>query len=485
MPPVDVAIVGGGPAGLSAALAAAEAGARVALIDEGERLGGQFYRQPARPPNGQLSSALREHFLRGRALLEQLARSHVEVVAGTAVWNLAPRRLQLYGPGGRRDLQANRIVLATGATERSAAFPGWTLPGVMTVGAAQSLLKAQGLVPGGRVVVAGSGPLLLAVARQLLDHGARVRAVVEATPLKQWLRNGLHVGRSASRLWEGMDHLQRLTRAGVELHYGMAVTRALGQQQLEGVEVSAVDAAWRPHPGTARRLAADALCVSFGLLPATELSRLAGCEHRFDATLGTWVVRTNADLETSVTGLYAAGEIRGVGGAEAALAEGRLAGLAAAESLGLRLSQPAGALAEARAEQARCRAAAEAVLRLFAVQPGLADLAEDDTPVCRCEGVTAGELRRAAREGALHLNGLKAWNRCGMGPCQGRTCGPIAAQIIAAEAGISLEAAGCFTARPPIKPVPLAVVAGVGAPEASGAAMEDHAGYGRAVAGRR
>ncbi|MCC6187470.1 MAG: FAD-dependent oxidoreductase [Anaerolineales bacterium] len=486
MPSVDIAVVGAGPAGASAAIAAAQAGARVALIDEGIRLGGQFFRQPARPFNSQASDALRNHFRRGRQLLEQLDHPKIEVFTGATVWNLDPkRRLQLYGSHGRLEVRAHCIILATGATERSAAFPGWTLPGVMTAGAAQSLLKGHGLVPGGRVIVAGSGPLLLAVARQLLDHGAHVTDVVEATPLRRWVKHGVHMRRAASQLWEGVEHLQRLKRAGVGLHHGMAATRALGSLQVSGVEIDRVDERWRPEPGSTRQLAADVLCVSYGLIPSTELSRLAGCGHRFDTSLGAWVVGTDTNLETSQHGIYAAGETRGVGGAEAALAEGRLAGLLAAASLGLWGAGHASAVAEARAEQARLRAQTEAVLGLFCVQPGLADLATDETPVCRCEGVTAGAIRLAAREGARQLNSLKAWNRCGMGPCQGRTCGPIAAQIIASETGAHLEAAGCFTARPPIRPVPLSALAETATPHPTGTAMEDHAGYGRVVTGRR
>ncbi|MBF8285218.1 MAG: FAD-dependent oxidoreductase [Anaerolineales bacterium] len=475
MQTVEIAIVGAGPAGVSAAVAAAHAGAKVALVDEGARTGGQFFRQPISSTNGATPELLRHHFQRGRKLLDQLSHPNIQLYPETVVWNItAKRQLDLYHANRPLTLQAQRVILATGATERVAAFPGWTLPGVMTVGAAQSLLKSQGLIPGGRVVLAGSGPLLLAVARQLVDAGAQVVGVYEATHWWRWLRHAIHFQDHRDRLREGLGHWWRLRTAGVPFEFCSAVTRAAGrgEGQVSRVEVSCVDHAWRPRPGMRKTVAADTVCVSFGFIPA-------GCAHQFDPHIGAFITVTNEELETSVSGIYAAGEVRGIGGAEAALAEGRLAGLAAARSLGCEVKDSE--LAEARAEQTKHRAFAAVLAELFAVKPGLAQFAADDTIVCRCENVTAGELREAGRGGALDLNSLKAWNRCGMGMCQGRTCAPIAAQIVAAEAGTNPESVGMFTARPPVKPVPLAVVGVVEGPRPTGPAMEDHVGYGKAV----
>ena len=486
MQAIEIAIVGAGPAGVSAAVAAARAGAKVALVDEGARTGGQFFRQPISSANGATPELLRHHFQRGRKLLDQLSHPNIQLHPETVVWNItAKRQLNLYHANRPLTLQAQRVILATGATERVAAFPGWTLPGVMTVGAAQSLLKSQGLIPGGRVVLAGSGPLLLAVARQLVDAGAQVAGVYEATHWWRWLRHAIHFQDHRDRLREGLGHWWRLRTAGVPFEFCSAVTRAEGDGHVSGVEVSCVDHAWQPRPGMKKMIGADTVCVSYGFVPATELARLAGCAHQFDPHIGAFITVTNEELETSVSGIYAAGEVRGIGGAEAALAEGRLAGLAAARSLGWEVKDSE--LAEARAEQTKHRAFAAVLAELFAVKPGLAQFAADDTIVCRCENVTAGELREAGRGGALALNALKAWNRCGMGMCQGRMCAPIAAQILAAEIGRGdsggrpLESVGMFTARPPVKPVPLGVVGVVEGPRPTGPAMEDHVGYGKAV----
>jgi thioredoxin reductase/bacterioferritin-associated ferredoxin len=486
MQTIEIAIVGAGPAGVSAAVAAAQAGAKVALVDEGARTGGQFFRQPIASANGATPDALRHHFKRGRKLLDQLAHPNIRILPETIVWNITPKRqLNLYHASGPLTLQANRVILATGATERAAAFPGWTLRGVMTVGAAQSLLKSQGLIPGGRVVLAGSGPLLLAVARQLVDAGANVVGVYEATQVWRWLRYAVRFRHHPDRLREALDHWWRLRAAGVPFEFCSAVTRAEGEGYVSGVKVSCVDHAWQPRPGLKKIVEADAVCVSYGFIPATELARLAGCAHQFDPHIGAFVTVTNEELETSVGGIFAAGEVRGIGGAEAALAEGKLAGLVAARSLGHKVRDAE--VTAAREQQSKHRAFTAALAELFAVKPGLAQFATDETIVCRCENVTAGDLREAARGGALDLNALKAWNRCGMGRCQGRTCAPIAAQILAAEigrgdaGGRSLESAGMFTARSPIKPVPLGVVGVVEGPRPTGPAMEDHVGYGRAM----
>ncbi|MBI3761286.1 MAG: FAD-dependent oxidoreductase [Chloroflexi bacterium] len=490
MDTTEIAVIGAGPAGVSAAVAAARAGAKVVVIDEGARAGGQFFRQPASPPNGATPETLRQHFTRGRELLDGLSHPNITIRSETVVWNITPKRqLFLNRADGPPKLQANRVILATGATERVAAFPGWALPGVMTVGATQSLFKSQGLIPAGRVVLAGSGPLLLAAARQLVEAGAKVVGVFEATRFSRWLRRAARFQNHRDRALEGFDHWQRLRAAGVPFQFGRAVTRAEGDNvetqhaastaSVRRAAVSRVSEEWRPVPGTEKTVEADVVCVSFGFIPATELARLAGCAHRFDPLVGAFVTETNETLETSLAGIFAAGEVRGIGGAEAALAEGHIAGLGAARSLGYKVSEAE--LAEARAPQSRHRAFAAALADLFAVQPGLSDFADDGTTVCRCEEVTAGELREAARSGAITLNALKAWNRCGMGLCQGRMCAPIAAQIVAAEIGVSPASVGVFTARPPIKPVPLGIVGIVEDPRPTGPAMEDHVGYGRAV----
>lgn len=474
----EIAIIGAGPAGVSAAVAAAGAGAKVTLIEEYARPGGQYYKQPAASLNpARLPHSLADNIQRGRELLAGLNHPNIDLRCGTLVWNISPDRvLDLYGPNSAERLQAKKVIVAAGAYERVVPFPGWTLPGVTTVGAAQLLLKGQGLLVGQKIVIAGTGPLLQLAAVQLLDAGAEIAAIVELKSRAEFFAHASKLFGQWSKIGQGMANQKRLMEAGVPIKYGYAVVRGLGETWVTGAVIAKVDSAGKPVPRSEETIAADAVCINFGFVPSTELTRLAGCDQKFDPNFGSPATVTNPDFETSVRGIFAVGEVRGIGGVEVALLEGRMAGAAAARQLG---HQPNGH--DVRKEWERARAGVESLSAMFAVKPGLYEAIADDVLVCRCEEVTAGAIRSAVRSGAMNLNSLKAWNRCGMGRCQGRNCGPVAAQIIAAELGVSPELAGVFKARIPIKPVPLSVVGAVEEAHPTGTAMEDHVGYGRAV----
>jgi D-hydroxyproline dehydrogenase subunit alpha len=491
----EVVVVGAGPAGVAAAVTAAQAGAQVTLIEEQSRPGGQYFKQPAAAGDGRhFPPTLAANIRQGRELLAGLELPNIHLRCGTLVWDVTPERtLRLYTlPGAPREsdniqpsmfnvepfseeLQAKRLIIAAGAYERVMPFPGWTLPGVMTVGAAQLLLKGQGLLAGQRLLLAGTGPLLQLAGLQLLEAGAEIAAIVELQARRQFLSRAASFWGHWDKVSQALSHRQQLSRAGVPLKYGHAVIRALGPRQVSGAVVAKVDGSGRPLAGTEENLAVDTICLNFGFMPATELTRLAGCRQRFDPHFGCLATETNDQMETSQAGIFAVGEVRGIGGVDVALLEGTIAGATAARQLGYR----AGETTSERENESRdakwrqARSVVEALGSIFAVKPGLCSLAQDEVVVCRCEEVTAGAIRTAVRAGATHLNDLKAWTRVGMGRCQGRICGPIAAQIVAQEAGIPVAAAGDFTARPPLKPVPLGLIAGP-PPESEAPEWEDH-----------
>lgn len=483
----EIAVIGAGPAGIAAAVSAAEAGARVILIDENPRPGGQYYKQPPeRYDERSLPRSLAENIQHGRELVARLNHPNITLQRNTLVWNITPDHLlDLYAPeGGSRmlansnRLQAKRIILASGAYERLVPFEGWTLPGVTTVGAAQLLLKGQGLLIGQKILLCGTGPLLTLAAAQLLDAGAQVAAIVELHSRAEFFGGGLKLFGQWGKLGQGMAQQKQLLDAGVSIKFGYTVVRALGESQIESAVIAKVDGSGRPIAGSEETIATDTLCMNYGFVPATELARLAGCEQFFDSHFDAFATKTNDDLETSVRGIFAAGEVRGIGGVEVALLEGKIAGSAAARQLGHTASTNGH---DTVREWQKARAAFDSLSSMFAVKPGLFASIPDEALVCRCEEIRAGEIRSAARAGAQQLNALKTWNRCGMGRCQGRICGPIAAQIIAQEIGAPVESVGVFTARIPVKPVPLGVVGAIVEPHPTGAAMEDHVGYGRAV----
>ncbi|HEX6607426.1 MAG TPA: FAD/NAD(P)-binding oxidoreductase [Chloroflexia bacterium] len=380
----DVLVVGAGPAGMAAALAAAESGARVGLVDDNPAPGGQIWRGA-----GQAAAAP------GAPWLARLQASAITVLPGTRI--VAPlddRRLLAESATGAMLLGYGRLILATGARELFLPFPGWTLPGVLGAGGLQALVKGGLPIAGKRVVVAGSGPLLPAVAAYLKRHGARVLLIAEQTPWAKLLPFGLRLLAERDKLRQGAGF--GWTLAGTPFRAGCWVMEAHGAERLEAVSVR--------RGARTERIACDYLACGFGLLPNVELAAALGCAIRGGA------VRVDRRQQTSRAGVYCAGEATGVGGVDLALVEGRIAGLAATDRWD--------AAQRDLVERARARRFAAALARTFAPRPELRALPRADTLVCRCEDVPYGEL--AAQPG---WRAAKLHTRCGMGPCQGRVCG--------------------------------------------------------------
>ena len=536
----DLAVVGAGPAGVEAAVAAAGYGLDVVLLDELPSAGGQVYRAaPAAfaPGAGGAEAAA------GAALRARLAASPVEVRAGEGVWSVLARaalrapcaaperrepspppgsearppraasartappppssaaawdyeprrteagaisgrleeaagflpgsaarfRLDTLGAGGAGSVFAAGLALCPGAVERVLPFPGWTLPGVMGLAAATILLKSQRLLPGRRVVVAGAGPLLAAVAAGILKGGGAVAAVVDLNGPAEWLRTVPRLAAMPRLAARGVVWLARIAGARVPILFRHSIRSAAGSERLEAVEAAPVDRAghWCGRRGhdAGREIEADALVVGHGLSPATEIGRLLRVEHEFDRDRGGWRPVTDEWGRTSVAGCYAAGDGAGVLGAAAAALSGRIAGVAAAIDAGRLAPSTADAhvrrLRRGHAQAARFGAA---MTRLTALRPAMVEAIPPDTIVCRCEDVTRREIDAAIARGASEINQLKHFTRCGMGPCQGRVCAEAAAELLAARIGGDPDegrgAAGQWTGRAPLRPVSMDALAG-------------------------
>lgn len=440
----DVGVVGAGPAGMAAAAALARGGLSVAVLDEGPAAGGQIFRQL---PNGASAAAIAEppSHHHGHALLQQFAGSKVQHLRGAVVWDARPGRLWFEHDGQSKLLRCQRIVLAPGAYDRCVPFPGWTLPGVVTAGALQVMVRGFGIVPGKRAVVAGSGPLLLPTVTALLSAGVQVVAACEASSRWRALRALPGVFGNGARFREALWYGKQLLRAGVRLRWGWTIVGCEGDGRVQRATIAKVDGEGRPRPGTEQHFDVDVVGAGFGLVPSIELGLVLGCAARHDAARGGHVLTVDEAQRTSVAGVFAAGEIAGIGGAEVATAEGELAASAVLHEL-----RGAAIPSALRAKARRERRAADAMLRAFAPLPGLAALAKPDTIVCRCEDVP---LARAQQAAALHggsLRAIKVGCRAGMGPCQARICGP------------SLQALACGTpGQPmdlPVAQVPVKVV---------------------------
>ncbi len=461
----EVAIVGAGPAGLSAAVAASEAGCRVTIVDAYARPGGQYYKQMPGEFRTRRPDTLYHDFSRAQQLFARIHdNAHVQLLSGTTVWtaqaastNGDPVTLYLNTDAGSVELRAEKLILAPGAYDRVLPFPGWDLPGVMTMGAAQTLVKSQRVLPGQRVVLSGSGPFLLPVAAGLVLGGAKVVAMYEATTPLQWSRHALRVWNHWDKLWEGGDYVRLLRKHGVPLQFGRAVIRASGDERVERVTVARLSADWQPIAGSEEQIEVDAACIGYGFLPSLELSYLLGCTHRYDPVQATFVVQHDADMQSSCAGVFVAGEITGIGGSAVAMPQGTLAGLAAARQLG-RLSESAAKEKMAPYHKELHHRLAFAVLlqRLFRLRPGWLSWMTTDTLVCRCEEVPFQQIEAAIKDYNAHdVKTVKATTRCGMGLCQGRVCGHTVTAITAALTGQDPAHLGALTRRPIVKPITL------------------------------
>ena len=407
----DVLVIGAGPGGLVAAVTAAEEGMRVCLVDDNPSAGGQIWRAGVDSAN---SSAAE--------LLSRLERGHVETrFGGRAVLAPAPRVLRIERGGQFEDIAYASLILATGARELFLPFPGWTLPGVYGAGGLQAFVKAGLDIRGKRVVISGTGPLLLAVGAHLRAAGARIAAIVEQAPMRRLasFARGL-VHEQFGKLIEGMGYAAGT--AGIPYRTGAWVTSASGNERLEKVTIRSGSRSFE--------IAADVLAIGYHLVPNTELAQLLQCE------LEAGYVRVDEMQQSSQKGIYCVGELTGIGGVDKAKVEGRIAALSTAGKL-----NPARALFKERDRQVRF---ARRLAMAFALREELRAIPTDGTLVCRCEDVPYAALAQCAswREAKLHT-------RCGMGPCQGRICGPATEFLF----GWSAPAP-----RPPLFPVEVATL---------------------------
>ena len=463
--PWELVVVGGGPAGLAAALEARSLGISTCLVEERPSLGGQIYKQlPAGFSVLEPGRIGRDH-REGSRLIQAVERSGTDVRTGSVVWGVWDRRVAYVRDDREAGVvDARCIILAPGAFDRPVAFPGWTLPGVMMAGGAKVLAQSQRVLPGHRILVAGSGPLILALSAELQRLGASLAAVLETAPRPSMARMLRLLARSRGNevlLADAVRYWTRLFAHRVKFRYSSMVVRAEGDGQVRQAVVARVDSDWRVIPGTETAMDVDTICLGYGFQASAELSRLCGCRQRYDEDNGGYIPVRDEWMRTSVPGILAAGDGSGIGGSRIAIEEGTLAGIGAALELGR--IRPDQARVRARPHLRRLRLMRrfrEVLDEIYRVGPGIYDLAGPETIVCRCEDVTAGDLERAIiEEGVEDPNILKGLTRAGMGLCQGRYCARQTAAIIARHSGVSIDQIGPASIRPPVKPVAIDAIA--------------------------
>lgn len=451
----DIVIIGAGPAGIRAAETLAEQGLPVTLVDEGERGGGQIYRRQPEGFRRSYASLYGSEAGKAKALHDTFDRlkARIDYRPNTLAWNIADNVLHTVTGAVARRVRFDAAILATGATDRLIPVDGWTTPGVYSLGAAQIALKAQACAIGGTVVFMGTGPLLYLVACQYAKAGAKVAAVLDTSPLsaRHQALPRLLTSRPGLAL-RGLALILQLRSAGIPVETGITPLAIAN----DGTNVTGLR--YRSSSGEIVELACDAVGLGYHLRPETQLADLAGCTLSFDETSRLWLPKTDPDGRASVAGLYLAGDGARIAGADAAEISGRLAACAVLADLGYRV--PENKRRALRRSVRRLERFRIALAQAFPWPHWLAGEIADEVLVCRCEKITAGELRHAATTlGAADLNRAKALSRVGMGRCQGRYCGAIAAEIVAATCGRPVDGVGRLRGQAPVKPLPLATTA--------------------------
>ncbi|KEJ88302.1 NAD(P)/FAD-dependent oxidoreductase [Sulfitobacter donghicola] len=451
----DIAVIGAGPAGANAAIEAAGYGARVVVLDEQPRAGGQVWRAKSAAilaaPETPENSA-------GNALREGLSGSSATHLSKARVWQIE-RDGQAWGihflqEGRAASVSAKLLIIAAGAQEYVQPIPGWTTPGVIGLAGATALMKQEMTLPGQATVVAGSGPLVFFVASEIRRLGGQVAGVVTSNRRRDWLRALPAMAARADLAARGGVWLADLMLARVPIFWGSGVTHIAGEKSVSGLGIAKLDASGAPR-GDPAQISADSLCLGNGLIPSIEAAQLAGAAITYQGDLGGWVPKAEVDGTTDTHGLIICGDGAGIRGAAAAELQGKLAGQNAARQLGLAVA-PIAKLA------GRFRAASRfgvAMTALSKPKPSTA-LTTPEAIVCRCESLTRAMIEAEIASGAQSANAVKSGLRAGMGPCGGKFCQTAIAALVAQARGGDIKDVPPPTPRPPLRPVPTAALAG-------------------------
>lgn len=441
-----VVVVGAGPAGIRAAQTLLTHGVRPLLIDEGLRGGGQIYRR--QPENFKRPAKELYGFEAAKAVAVHQALDGIldaiDYRPRTLVWNAEDGRLDTLRDGRAGRVDYTRLIVATGATDRVLPVPGWTLPGVYSLGAAQVALKYQGCAIGERVVFCGSGPLLYLVAYQYAKAGATVAAVLDSSPFSAQCRALPALFGQPATLAKGLYYRGWLTAHGIAVHQGVTLQRIEGEARVNAV-------IWA-KAGKSTELKCDAVGFAHALRSETQLADLLGCEFAWNPLNRAWLPTRDSTCRSSVPGVYLAGDGGGIMGADAAEMAGELAALSVLEDTGHRVEAPRRAGLQGKLQ--RAQQFRHGLETAFPFPVDWAAQVPDDTLICRCEEVSAGQIRATVDEGHWEINRVKAMCRVGMGRCQGRMCGMAAAEIIATRSGRDIDKVGRLRGQSPIKPLP-------------------------------
>lgn len=449
----DIAVVGAGPAGGNAALAAAAKGLSVVLLDEQPAPGGQVWRAKSAAI---VKAPLTPETRAGDTLRREIEKSAIDVKANTRVWQIARDAglwfIHTLNASETAQVTAKKLILASGAREFVQPVPGWTTPGVMGLAGATALFKQHLFPPGKRAVISGTGPLVFYVASEVRRLGGTVAAVVTPNTRSDWFNALPQMVGKPGLMARGAVWMADLMLARVPIFWGHAVTEISGEGHVAGVDIAPLG-----KQATSLHIPTDSVCMGHGLIPQVEAAQMLGVGLCHDPSLGGWVPEAEVDGATQIDGLFLCGDGTGIRGADAAVHHGRLCGLRAARELGKPATQEAASAKSAWKKAARF---GRAMTALSISKPALTALSTDDTIICRCESLTKRSILAEVSGGANSTNAVKSGVRAGMGPCGGKYCQTVIARMIAARNGVDEAAMLPPTARPPLRPVPVSAAAG-------------------------
>jgi thioredoxin reductase len=454
----ELAVIGAGPAGIAACVEAASSHVPVILLDENDQLGGRAFRGLE---NDKTARLFERQDTVGRNLIAEFLnlKSRIIYYPFTTVWGIFEQRelaihSEVNGFKGEKYVRAKKIVLATGAFERPIPFPGWTLPGVFSAGGLNLLVKDQKILPGKRFVLAGTGPLQMALAYNLIKAGGHIQAIVESASFSDSFLRSRHLLCDWETLQTGLKYVMAVKRQQVPFYHSHIISKAAGETEVREATIVKVDRSSKPINGTEKKIPTDAVAIGYGLIPSVELAKVCGCRTTYDHRAGYRVVQRNLRMQTSIPGIFVAGDGGGVRGYLSATQEGRIAGIEASRQLGY--LDEAAASRRIRISQrnlTRTKRMSRILNEFFEKRAGLCSIIRDDTVICRCEQTKMADILSAIADGVRDINHLKRKTRVGMGYCQGRFCQETALDLLQTFSNESVERQYLNT-RVPVKPIP-------------------------------
>ncbi|MEN8154159.1 MAG: NAD(P)/FAD-dependent oxidoreductase [Acidobacteriota bacterium] len=450
----NVVIVGSGFSGIAAANQLAGNGLSILMVDENFHIGGQLLRKI--PGELGTNKKYKPDYVKkiGNRFIENLKNGDIEIVNNSSVIGVYDNNELLIETDKKsvNSIHFEVILFAPGARERYLPFKGWTLPGVFSAGMSQVLMKSSGVLPSGDVVVGGSGLFLFSAAYEFLKNGAKVHSVIESTGITGKIKMLPVLMHNLSKVGEGIRYIGKIGSSFVPIRFNHRIIEARGDGSLEEIVVGKTDKNGRIITGKEKIVKTGGFAYSFGFVPNVELPVLAGCDVRFEKNLGGWIAEVNENMETSVPGVFCAGEVTGVGGALKSVNEGETASISILEHFGKDdlLKRRKKKLIKEREHHLDF---AEYFNSLYGIRDKEIKEIPDETIICRCEDVKMGDIREAVESGFTSPGALKTAVRAGMGNCQGRTCGPVIYDVLASVTGIEGKNFSLFSKRPPLKPV--------------------------------